>query len=89
MNPRMLALLAVGHMTTDVYHLTYAQTGTIVLAMQAASSLIQPLFGYLSDRWERIWLAAVPLLALPFSWALPADAPVAGRRLQEAKTATR
>ena len=104
MNPRMLALLAVGHMTTDVYqgalpallpflkdayHLTYAQTGTIVLAMQAASSLIQPLFGYLSDRSERIWLAAVPLLGLPFSWALPADAPVAGRRLQEAKTATR
>lgn len=81
MNPRMLALLAVGHMTTDVYqgsvpallpflkdafHLSYAQTGTIVLAMQVASSLIQPIFGYLADRGERVWLmpAGVAVAAL-------------------------
>lgn len=68
MNPRMLALLALGHMTTDVYQgsvpallpflkdafqLNYTQTGTIVLVMQVASSLIQPIFGYLADRAER------------------------------------
>jgi FSR family fosmidomycin resistance protein-like MFS transporter len=91
----MLAPLAVGHMTTDVYqgalpallpflkdayHLTYTQTGTIVLVMQAASSLIQPLFGYLSDRTERVWL-------MPFVWALPADAPAPGGRLQAAQAA--
>ena len=81
MNPRMLALLALGHMTTDVYQgsvpallpflkdafqLNYTQTGTIVLAMQVASSLIQPIFGYLADRAERGWLmpAGVAVAAL-------------------------
>ena len=71
MNPKLLALLAVGHMTTDVYQgslpallpflknayqLSYAQTGTIVLVMQVVSSMIQPLFGYLADRVDRTWL---------------------------------
>ena len=90
MNPRMLALLAVGHMTTDVYQgsvpallpflkdafqLNYTQTGTIVLAMQVASSLIQPLFGYLADRAERIWLmpagVAVAALGITLMGAAP------------------
>lgn len=90
MNRRILALLAVGHMTTDVYqgalpgllpflkdayHLTYAQTGTIVLVMQAASSIIQPLFGYLSDRAERFWLmpvgVAVAALGITTMGAVP------------------
>lgn len=93
MNPRMLALLAVGHMTTDVYqgalpallpflkdayHLTYTQTGTIVLVMQAASSLIQPLFGYLCDRTERVWFmpvgVAVAALGITVMGAAPSYA---------------
>ncbi|HEY7677970.1 MAG TPA: MFS transporter, partial [Candidatus Methylomirabilis sp.] len=49
--------------------------------------------GLVADRWGLLAamhaLAAVPLLALPFVWALPADAPNRGRRLQEAKTAAR
>jgi hypothetical protein len=70
----MLALLAAGHLTTDMYqgalpaflpilkdahHLNYAQTGTIVLMMQIVSSVIQPLFGYFSDRTPRVWVMAI------------------------------
>lgn len=81
MNSRLLALLAVGHMTTDIYQgavpallpflkdayrLSYTQTGTIVLVMQVASSIVQPLFGYLADRAQRTWLmpAGVGIAAL-------------------------
>lgn len=71
MNARLLALLAVGHLTTDIYQgsvpallpflkdayrLNYMQTGAIILAMQVASSIVQPLFGYFADRAQRTWL---------------------------------
>ena len=81
MNSRLLALLAVGHLTTDIYQgsvpallpflkdayrLSYTQTATIVLVMQVASSIVQPLFGYLADRAQRTWLmpAGVGIAAL-------------------------
>ncbi len=81
MNSRLLALLAVGHLTTDIYQgavpallpflkdayrLSYTQTGTIVLVMQVASSIVQPLFGYFADRAQRTWLmpAGVGIAAL-------------------------
>ena len=81
MNARLLALLAVGHLTTDIYQgavpallpflkdayrLSYTQTGTIVLVMQVASSIVQPLFGYCADRAQRTWLmpAGVGIAAL-------------------------
>jgi len=81
MNSRLLTLLAVGHLTTDIYQgavpallpflkdayrLSYTQTATIVLVMQVASSIVQPLFGYFADRAHRTWLmpAGVGIAAL-------------------------
>ncbi len=63
--PVLLFLLSFGHMCTDVVHgalpallpylkdcfnLSYAVTGSILLAAHLTSSVIQPLFGYLTDR---------------------------------------
>ncbi len=63
--PLLLFLLSFGHMCTDIvqgalpallpylkdrFSLSYAATGTILLAAQLTSSVIHPLFGYVTDR---------------------------------------
>jgi MFS transporter, FSR family, fosmidomycin resistance protein len=67
-------VLALGHFATDMaqgalpavlpflkeaHALTYAQAATIVLAANMTSSIIQPLFGYLSDQLARRWILPV------------------------------
>src|ERR671933_473698 len=66
-----MALLSSGHMTTDFangalpallpflkdrFSLSYTLVGALVLASQASSSLIQPLFGLWSDHRGAMWL---------------------------------
>ncbi|ADU50680.1 major facilitator superfamily MFS_1 [Thermaerobacter marianensis DSM 12885] len=74
-----LLLLSLAHLITDLnqggmpallpqlkesYGLTYAQLGVVLLVLNITSSLIQPLFGYWSDKRPQGWLvAAGPLLA--------------------------
>jgi FSR family fosmidomycin resistance protein-like MFS transporter len=68
---RILALLALGHMVIDInqgslapllpffktrFALSYTAAGAILLVANLTSSLIQPIFGYLSDRSARRWL---------------------------------
>ena len=68
---KLIGLLALGHFVIDVtqgslpavlpflkqmHALTYAQVATIVLAGNLTSSIIQPLFGYLSDQIARRWI---------------------------------
>lgn len=68
---KLIALLALGHLVIDLnqgalpavlpflrkaHGLSYAQAATIVLVGNLTSSLIQPLFGYFSDRIARRWL---------------------------------
>jgi MFS transporter, FSR family, fosmidomycin resistance protein len=68
---KLIALLALGHFVIDVtqgslpavlpflkqmHALTYAQVAMIVLAGNLTSSIIQPLFGYLSDQIARRWI---------------------------------
>ena len=65
MNRRMIALLSLGHGTVDVYsgalpmllfvlrptlHLSYAMVGAASVLFTLTSSVVQPVFGYLSDR---------------------------------------
>lgn len=67
-NLRMLLVLSFGHFATDICQsalpailpflkakllLSYAMAGAIMLASNVTSSVIQPLFGYLSDRKEK------------------------------------
>jgi FSR family fosmidomycin resistance protein-like MFS transporter len=79
-NVKLIGLLSLGHFIIDVnqgglsavlpflktaHGLTYAQTAMIVLIGNLTSSIIQPVFGYLSDQTARRWL-------LPLSIALSA-----------------
>lgn len=79
MNWKALALLIAGHFVTDIntgalpaflpfikdsLDLSYTRTASIILFFNVTSSVIQPVFGYLSDRWSVRWLLPVgPLLA--------------------------
>jgi FSR family fosmidomycin resistance protein-like MFS transporter len=69
-----MATLSAGHMFTDIAqgsipallpfliskdHLSYAAASALVLAATISSSVIQPLFGHLSDRLSLSWL--IPL----------------------------
>ncbi|MGW8724956.1 MFS transporter [Streptomyces sp. NPDC055808] len=71
---RPVFLLAVGHSCVDVYQgavaalvpffvaeraYSYAAASGIVLAASLLSSLVQPLFGALTDRWAMPWLLPV------------------------------
>ena len=70
-NLKMLLVLSFGHFATDICQsalpailpflkakllLSYAMAGVIMLASNVTSSVIQPLFGYLSDRKEKTFL---------------------------------
>src|SRR5512136_1541227 len=79
MNWKALALLIAGHFVTDIntgalpaflpfikesLDLSYTMTATIILVFNLTSSVIQPAFGYFSDRWSMRWLLPVgPFLA--------------------------
>lgn len=69
--PRAIWLIAIGHLVADLspgalyvalpflkakFSLSYAEVSAIVLLQNLASSVSQPLFGYLSDRKSRLWL---------------------------------
>lgn len=71
MNKKALALLSAGHLVTDVnqgalpallpffkeaLNLSYTMSGTILLAANITSSIIQPAFGHLSDKRPIGWL---------------------------------
>lgn len=70
-NVKMLGLLSLGHLTVDsiqgafpailpalrdAHGLSYEAAGAIILVSNLTSSVIQPAFGYLSDRSARRWL---------------------------------
>jgi MFS transporter, FSR family, fosmidomycin resistance protein len=93
-NLKILLVLSMGHLITDIYQsalpailpflkenlsLSYTMAGVILLAANFTSSLIQPLFGYLSDRQEKAFLLPLgclcaglgfSLLPFPASYAL-------------------
>jgi FSR family fosmidomycin resistance protein-like MFS transporter len=78
MNKKVLALLGLGHLMVDLntgalpallpflkdaFGLSYTRIGTLVLAANLSSSLIQPVFGHLSDRSARAWLLPFGVIA--------------------------
>src|SRR4030042_763083 len=93
-NLKVLLVLSFGHLATDICQsalpailpflkekllLSYAMAGVIMLASNVTSSVIQPLFGYLSDRKEQAFLLplgclcaglGLSLLAIPDHYAL-------------------
>lgn len=77
-NLKILLVLSLGHLVTDIYQgalpailpflkdklsLSYAMAGAIMIAANLTSSVIQPLFGYLSDKKEKAFLLPVGCVA--------------------------
>src|SRR5271157_538276 len=93
-NLKILLVLSLGHLVTDIYQsalptilpflkenlsLSYTMAGVILMAANFTSSLIQPLFGFLSDKQEKAFLLPLgclcagigfSLLSFPVSYAL-------------------
>ena len=79
LNKKALAILSAGHLVTDInqgalpallpffkeaHNLSYTMAGIILLFGNLTSSVIQPAFGYLSDRRPFAWLLPLaPFLA--------------------------
>lgn len=79
MNKKALAVLSAGHLVTDVNQgalpallpffkealkLSYTMSGTILLASNLTSSIVQPAFGHLSDKRPVAWfLPLAPFVA--------------------------
>ena len=89
-NLKVLLLLSLGHLITDVYQsalptilpflkekldLTYTMTGVILMAASFTSSLIQPLFGYLTDKQEKPILLPLGCLCAGIGFSFIALAP--------------
>lgn len=77
MRYRSVGLLSAGHLFTDLnqgaipallpfliaeHNLTYAAAASVVFATNIASSIVQPIFGHLSDRFGRVWLMPAGIL---------------------------
>lgn len=88
MNRRGIALLAAGHFLTDLCqgavpallpflvaerHFSYTAAASLVFAMSASSSVVQPLFGQVADRFEVRWLLPVSLMLTGSGLALGAQ----------------
>ena len=87
---KLIALLSLGHLVIDLnqgsipavlpflksaHALSYAQAATIVLVANLTSSVIQPLFGYLSDRTARRWILPASVIVSGLGLALTGVAP--------------
>jgi FSR family fosmidomycin resistance protein-like MFS transporter len=84
-NLKVLLILSLGHLVVDIYQgalpatlpfikeklgLSYALTGLILVAANMASSILQPVFGYFSDRKVMPVLLPMGLLAAGIGYAL-------------------
>jgi FSR family fosmidomycin resistance protein-like MFS transporter len=89
MNRRAIALLAAGHFLTDLCQGTvpallpflvmerqfsYTAAASLVFAISASSSVVQPLFGQLADRLGLAWLLPASILLTGTGVALGAQA---------------
>jgi FSR family fosmidomycin resistance protein-like MFS transporter len=78
LNLKILLILSFGHLATDIYQgalpailpflkaklsLSYTMAGTILMAASFTSSVMQPLFGYFSDRQQKALLLPLGCLA--------------------------
>lgn len=98
MNKRTLGFLSFGHMVNDFlngvltailpllavhFRLTYGEVGALTMVSNVSSSLVQPLFGLVSDKKGNPWMLSFSALALgaglvwiayvpSFLWLLPA-----------------
>lgn len=90
MNKKVLALLSMGHAATDINQgalpmmlaflqpvlaLSQLQIGAVMLAFNLSSSVIQPVFGILSDRFSAAYLIPIGCLLAGLGMAFTGYAP--------------
>ena len=86
-NLKVLLLLSCGHMVVDTYQgalpailpfikenlgLSYTVTGMILIVANITSSVVQPLFGFLSDKKEKAFLLPLGVLLAGVGFSLVA-----------------
>jgi len=89
-NKKVLAILSFGHLVTDVnqgalpallpffkevLNLSYTTSGVILLAVNLTSSIVQPVFGHLSDRRPIAWFLPLAPIVACFGLSLAGLAP--------------
>jgi FSR family fosmidomycin resistance protein-like MFS transporter len=77
MNNKKLSVLTLGHLATDMnqgalpallpfliakHNFSYSTAASLMLAFTLISSLVQPIFGHLADRWNKSWLIPIGML---------------------------
>lgn len=82
---RILFLLSLGHLAADInqgalpvllprlfteYGLSYTLAGTIMMVFNFGSSIIQPLFGWYSDKKSALWLLPAGVFLASFGMAM-------------------
>jgi MFS transporter, FSR family, fosmidomycin resistance protein len=90
MNLKVLLLLGLAHMVTDVTQgaipallpfmkealgLSYTAAGAVILISNLTSSIIQPIFGYFSDRRPKVWLIPIGVFLAALGLSLLGLAP--------------
>ncbi len=90
MDKKALSLLSLGHMVTDInqgavpillpfikeaLNISYAKAGFILLVANMTSSIIQPAFGHLSDRYPQGWFLPGGILLASIAFSLTGFAP--------------
>jgi len=90
MKYKHLALLSIGHLVTDInqgalpallpffiakHDLSYTAAAGIVFALNMASTIVQPLFGYAADRFSKPWMLLAGMLLAGAGLALTGVSP--------------
>jgi FSR family fosmidomycin resistance protein-like MFS transporter len=85
LNLKILLVLSFGHLVTDIYQgalpailpflktklsLSYTMAGVLLMAANFTSSIVQPLFGHLSDKKEKALLLPLGCLAAGVGFSL-------------------
>ena len=85
MNLKIILILSLSHLSIDVtgsalpammpflrntLHLSYTAVGAVIMVSNMTSSIIQPLFGYLSDKMEMKWLLPVSVILTYLGFSL-------------------
>ena len=89
-NLKMILILSLSHLSMDLtgtalpammpffknaLHLSYTAVGTVIMVSNLTSSIIQPFFGYLSDRIEIRWLLPLSVLLTYLGFSVVGLAP--------------
>jgi FSR family fosmidomycin resistance protein-like MFS transporter len=90
MKTRFVWFLTVAHASADInqgsipvllpffiaaHHLSYTAAAAIVFGVNIVSTVFQPLFGYMSDRWSRPWLIPVSMVVIGLGVSFAGFAP--------------